>query len=235
MSEVVPFTDNIRDLSNRDGFQFEFRCERCGNGYRSAFQRDVVQTGQTIARGVGRLLGGSLGNLGYAAESLLDRSTNSSGKDRAMRQAVAEIAPRFQQCRGCGSWVCVDVCWNGEVGQCARCSPVVTEELAQLQAEARRRQLRERLDTVDMVGGLPLAQQAQPRCHGCGAQSTGGKFCAELRLTARPDQGLPRVHRGERLLRPLLRRVRLAVRVTPPRSAASPRRAGLAGQPSDSG
>lgn len=179
VSEVVPFTDNIRDLSNRDGFQFEFRCERCGNGYRSAFQRDVVQTGQTIARGVGRLLGGSLGNLGYAAESLLDRSTNSSGKDRAMRQAVAEIAPRFQQCRGCGSWVCVDVCWNGEVGQCARCSPVVTEELAQLQAEARRRQLRERLDTVDMVGGLPLAQQAQPRCHGCGAQSTGGKFCAE--------------------------------------------------------
>src|SRR5690606_28933 len=88
VSEVVPFTDNIRDLSNRDGSQFEFRCERCGNGYRSAFQRDVVQTGQTIARGVGRLLGGSLGNLGYAAESLLDRSTNSSGKDRAMRQAV---------------------------------------------------------------------------------------------------------------------------------------------------
>jgi hypothetical protein len=30
MSEHVPFTDNFSDLSNADGYQFEFRCERCG-------------------------------------------------------------------------------------------------------------------------------------------------------------------------------------------------------------
>ena len=179
MADAVPFTDNINDLSNNDGFQFEFRCERCGNGYRSAFQRDLRSTGQTIARGIGNLLGGRASQVSYAAGQLLDRGTNSAGKDRAMRAAVTEIAGRFHQCRGCGQWVCGDVCWNGAVGQCARCSPVATEELAQLQAEARRMQVRERLVTTDLVGGADLATRAVPRCPGCGAQSNGGKFCQE--------------------------------------------------------
>jgi hypothetical protein len=37
MADIVPFTDNYVDLSNDSGYQFEFRCERCGNGYRSPF------------------------------------------------------------------------------------------------------------------------------------------------------------------------------------------------------
>ena len=179
MTEAVPFTDNIRDLSNNDGYQFEFRCERCGNGYRSAFQRDLRSTGQSIARGIGSLLGGRASQLSYAAGQFLDRGTNSVAKDRAMRQSVEEIAHRFHQCRGCGQWVCGDVCWNDAVGQCARCSPDSTEELAQLQAEARRMQVRERLTTTDLVGNVDLGAQAVPRCPGCGAQTNGGKFCQE--------------------------------------------------------
>jgi len=42
---LIAFTDNFSDLSNQDGYQFEFRCERCGNGHRSPFQRDKVATG----------------------------------------------------------------------------------------------------------------------------------------------------------------------------------------------
>ncbi|WP_243231458.1 hypothetical protein [Microbacterium sp. CIAB417] len=57
MSEHVPFTDNFSDLSNADGYQFEFCCERCGNGYRSAFRRDPRAAGQKIARGLGNLFG----------------------------------------------------------------------------------------------------------------------------------------------------------------------------------
>lgn len=182
MTEAVPFTDNIRDLSNNDGYQFEFRCERCGNGYRSAYQRDLRSAGQSIARGLGNLLGGRASQLGYAAGQMLDRGTNSAAKDRAMRTAVTEIADRFHQCRGCGQWVCGDVCWNDEVGQCARCSPVVAEELAQLQAEARRSQMRERLATTDLVGGVDLGTQSVPRCPGCGAQTNGGRFCPECGL-----------------------------------------------------
>ncbi len=179
MSDLVPFTDNVSDLSNTDGYQFEFRCERCGNGYRSAFRRDPRAAGQKLARGLGNLFGGSLSEITSMADRLLDRATNSPAKDDALRAATAEIGPMFHQCRGCSDWVCDDVCWNDTVGQCVRCSPIVTEELAQLQAEARRRQVQERLETVDLVGRLDLSTQARPRCGSCGAQSTGGKFCGE--------------------------------------------------------
>ncbi|OJU47066.1 MAG: zinc ribbon domain-containing protein [Microbacterium sp. 69-7] len=179
MSDLVPFTDNFNDLSNADGYQFEFRCERCGNGYRSAFRRDPRAAGQKLARGLGNLFGGSLYEISSVADRLLDRGTISPAKDEALRAATAEIAPRFHQCRACSDWGCGDVCWNDAVGQCVRCSPIATEELAQLQAEARRRQMQERLETVDLLGGMDLKTQAQPRCAACGAQSHGGKFCGE--------------------------------------------------------
>ena len=179
MSEAVQFTDNIRDLSNGDGYQFEFACERCGNGYRSAFQRDLREAGQGLVRGLGSLFGGALSNVTNAADQILDRRTNSAAKDKAMRAAVEQIADRFHQCRGCGDWVCGDVCWNEGVGQCARCSPVLSEQLAQLQAEARKTQMIEQLATTNLLGGADLGTQSVVRCPACGAQSGGGKFCQE--------------------------------------------------------
>ncbi|MBC3762308.1 zinc ribbon domain-containing protein [Quadrisphaera oryzae] len=187
MPEHIPFTDNVTDLSNEDGYQFEFRCERCGNGYRSAFRRDFRSTGQKLARGLGGLFSGSLSQVGYMADRLLDRGTNSPAKDDALRAATAEIAPRFHQCRGCGDWMCGDGCWNDQVGQCVRCSPNAVEELAQLQAEARRRQVAERLETIDLVPKVPLARQAQPRCPACGAQAhSGGAFCSDCGTSLAP-------------------------------------------------
>jgi hypothetical protein len=179
MTTHIPFTDNVTDLSNQDGCQFEFRCERCGNGFRSAFRRDPRATGQKLARGLSGLIGGPIAQVGYMADRLLDRGTNSPAKDQALQTATAEIAPRFHQCRGCGDWVCGDGCWNTDVGQCARCSPVIVEQLAQLQAEARRTQMQQRLETVDLVGTMSLAQQAHAACPSCGAQARGGKFCTE--------------------------------------------------------
>jgi hypothetical protein len=38
MAELIEFTGNYNDLSTQQGFQWEFFCERCGNGYRSAFR-----------------------------------------------------------------------------------------------------------------------------------------------------------------------------------------------------
>ncbi len=59
MSEIVPFTDNFSDLSNQQGYQFEFHCERCGNGYRSPFQNNVKEQGRGFLRAANSLLGGS--------------------------------------------------------------------------------------------------------------------------------------------------------------------------------
>lgn len=186
MTTHVPFTDNVTDLSNTDGFQFEFRCERCGNGYRSAFRRDPRAAGQRLARGLGNLFGGALADLSSAADRLLDRGTNSPAKDDALRAATTEIGPLFHQCRGCSDWVCGDACWNAGVGQCVRCSPILAEELAQLQADARRRQLHDRLETVDLTAGVSLDRQSRPRCPSCGAQASGGKFCGECGASLNP-------------------------------------------------
>ena len=44
MSERIEFTRNYSDLSTNQGFQFEFKCDRCGTGYRTRFQGSIVGT-----------------------------------------------------------------------------------------------------------------------------------------------------------------------------------------------
>jgi len=54
MAALIPFTSNYTDVSRYEGYQFEFHCQRCGNGYRSAFRHSV--TGSAVPpREVGRL------------------------------------------------------------------------------------------------------------------------------------------------------------------------------------
>lgn len=181
MSEIVPFTDNVTDLSNADGYQFEFRCERCGNGHRSPFKRDVVASGGKLLRGIGALTSGwgVADRLGYASSEMVDRFTGSAAKDKALKEAVETVRDHFAQCRGCGDWVCRDVCWNTEVGQCLDCSPSVAEELSRAQAAAQVEQLREKTREVDWTKGLDLTTRARVSCPSCSAPVAGGKFCPE--------------------------------------------------------
>jgi len=37
MAGEIAFTSNYRDLSTDNGFQFEFRCGRCADEYRTEF------------------------------------------------------------------------------------------------------------------------------------------------------------------------------------------------------
>lgn len=179
MSTIVPFTDNVRDLSNNAGYQFEFFCERCGNGYRSPFQRDKVATGRGALRVLGSL---SRSNLGYRLDSAsyaLDRMTGSPAKDKALGAAVETVRPHFSQCRGCGNWVCIDVCWNQEIGQCLNCSPSVAEELSRAQAAAQVEQIKEKAREQDWTQDLDVTTRARVRCPSCEASIEGGKFCPE--------------------------------------------------------
>lgn len=177
VAEIVPFTGNYQDLSNEDGYQFEFFCERCGNGYRSPFQADLVGKGGSLLRAAGGLFGGTLGSLGDAADDMLDRGTNSAAKDKALREGVEAVRPHFRQCRGCGNWVCADVCWNDEIGQCVDCSPIVAEELSRAQAAAQVEQIREKVKEVDWTSEVDVTSRAKVACPSCGERVSGGKFC----------------------------------------------------------
>lgn len=180
MGGRVPFADNFRDLSNHNGYQFEFFCERCGNGYRSRFVRDKLETGRGLLRSAGALFGGKLAELSGATEQFpWDRATNSAAKDKALAEATAMVAEEFRQCRGCGDWVCRAVCWKHEVGQCLRCSPGVVEEISRAQAAAQVRQIQEKAETIDWTADLDIARRAVVECPACHTKVDGGKFCPE--------------------------------------------------------
>ncbi|MBN9609591.1 MAG: zinc ribbon domain-containing protein [Actinobacteria bacterium 69-20] len=176
----MAFTDNIRDLSNENGFQFEFVCERCGNGYRSPYVNNLAERGRGLLRGAGSLFGGKLEQLSHASMQLAyDRGTNSKSKDRAMAEAVEAVRDQFKQCRGCGNWVCVPVCWNHDIGQCLVCSPSVAEEISRAQAAAQVEQIHEKVRQTDWTADLDLTTRAKVTCPNCSAKIDGGKFCPE--------------------------------------------------------
>lgn len=50
MPEMIFFTDNYQDRGTREGYQFEFFCKRCGNGYTSSFQHSVTGFGGRMLR-----------------------------------------------------------------------------------------------------------------------------------------------------------------------------------------
>lgn len=180
MSQIVPFTDNFSDLSNLEGYQFEFHCERCGNGYRSPYVKNIKEQGKGFLRAANSLLGGKLNQISNAAETVTyDRGTNSKQKDKALADAVEAVKDQFKQCRGCGNWVCVDVCWNAEVGQCSMCSPFVTEEISRAQAAAQVEQIQTKVREQDWTSDLDLTTRAKVKCPECGAATDGGKFCPE--------------------------------------------------------
>ncbi len=100
MSTPVPYTDNYADHSTEAGYQFEFFCERCGNGYKSGFKASASGIATKGLRTVSGAVG-SLGGLSSGTDSLKDM-TESKAKDKALRAAIEEISPLFQQCHTCG-------------------------------------------------------------------------------------------------------------------------------------
>jgi hypothetical protein len=180
MAAPVPFTGNVMDLSNDNGFQWEFRCNRCGNGFRSPFQQNLASRGKGVLRMAGEWFGGKLETFSRGVEDFNRHgywAEESATKDKAFTAAVEAVRPNFRQCRGCGDWACAQFCWNDDVGQCMRCSPLASEELARAQAEARTHQLRERAHREDLVGTMDVGAPQKLRCDTCGASTGGGKFC----------------------------------------------------------
>jgi hypothetical protein len=180
MPAPVPFTGNVTDLSNENGFQWEFRCNRCGNGFRSPFQQNVASRGRGVLRMAGEWFGGKVETFSRGVEDFNRHGywgEESATKDKAFTQAVETVRPNFRQCRGCGRWSCAQFCWNENIGQCMECSPLAAEEMARAQSDARRHQLRERAYQTDQLGGLDVGQPPKLRCDTCGGSTGGGKFC----------------------------------------------------------
>jgi hypothetical protein len=175
---LTAFTSNYTDRSNTTGYQFEFHCDKCRNGFLSTFQPSKVGIGGGLLRAAGGLFGGKLNQIANATDHLKD-ALRGPAWDAAFRNAVAEGKQKFKQCSRCGKWVCPEHCWNAARGQCEACAPDLHEEAAAAQASAAKDQVWEKARTTDQTAGLDIGRAQTATCPSCGAKSTGGKFCTE--------------------------------------------------------
>lgn len=178
MSTTIEFTGNYQDLSTDRGFQFKFYCEKCGNGYLSSYQASKLGMAAAAIDVANSLFGGVFGRAAAGAYEV-QRAVGGSAHDQALREAVAEIRPRFCQCTRCGNWVCEPVCWNHQAGLCETCAPDLDQERAAAQAEAAREQVHERAREIDWLKKEDVATVRAVSCPSCGAEVGKGKFCPE--------------------------------------------------------
>jgi hypothetical protein len=180
MGTMIGFTDNYQDRSTREGYQFEFFCERCGNGHASTFKHSVTGFGGRLLRMGGDLVGGEWGRraseLGWDSMWMRD-GVRGSAWDKALQSAVEEMRPHFSQCHRCGQWVCDQICWNGDRGVCTGCAPKLDQEIAGMQARAQQDQLRDKIQQVDWTNGVAHSHQVTARCPSCQNDTGGGKYC----------------------------------------------------------
>jgi ribosomal protein L40E len=176
------FTRNYNDHSNDSGFQFEFFCDKCGNGHRSSFARNNVGFAASVLKAAGSLFGGAVAHAGYGADHLKD-ALRGPAWDSAFKNAIEECRPQFRQCTLCGKWVCPEVCWNHERGLCEDCAPNLREHAPAIQAQAAIEQAREKARELDQMQGIdlsrPLAAPGTLQCSKCNATlPSGARFCA---------------------------------------------------------
>jgi hypothetical protein len=184
------FTRNHDDLSTDAGFQFEFFCDCCGNGFKSTFIESTTykasKNTERLGRGasvLGNLFGGQLSELGWAidrgSDLVRDQMSNQSPQwrkeqERAFDEAQAEVKPHFRKCTACQKWACVD-CWNDEEGLCVECAPNESSYVAKARSKAMQRNIDEVADTATVwTGNL---ESRTTTCPKCGKPAGKGKFC----------------------------------------------------------
>jgi hypothetical protein len=182
---LIQFTRNHTDHSTDKGYQFEFFCDRCGNGFMSEFQASAVGIAASALRAAGGFFGGILGSAGSNTYEI-ERAIQGPAHDSAFRSAIEAAKPNFRQCPKCAKWVCQATCWNAKRSLCYACAPDVDTELAAAQAQATVEQIQEKVRQQDLTRGLDLTSEAVASCPACGAHTQGAKFCPECGKPLRP-------------------------------------------------
>ena len=182
---LIQFTRNHSDHSTDRGYQFEFFCDRCRNGFKSDFKASMVGMAGSAVRTVGNLFGGILGNMGHNAYEI-ERAVQGPAHDNAFRAAIEEARPHFRQCPKCSHWVCQATCWNNNRMLCYDCAPDIETELASAQVHAQVDQIRQKVREIDYTRDMDLTSEAAALCPSCGSRTQGAKFCPECGKPLRP-------------------------------------------------
>lgn len=178
------FTRNYSDHSNDTGFQFEFFCDKCGNGHRSSFKHNALGVAASMIKAAGALFGGAAYRAGWGADHVKD-ALRGPAWDSAFKEAVEECRPKFRQCTQCGKWVCPEVCWNEQRGLCEGCAPDLSEQAPMIQAQVAVEQAWEQARKGDQLRGAdlnaaPMRVGNKAECATChSALAPEARFCAQ--------------------------------------------------------
>ena len=180
---LIKFVRNYGDESTGRGFQFEFRCDRCGTGYRTPFQASATGLVSEALDVTSGLLGGVFGKVADVSDHVHSAAWESA-HDKAFVKAVEQAKPHFVQCPRCSQWVCKESCWNSDRGLCKNCAPDVEAEYAAAQVEATIEQGRQAIREAEYVTAKDKARLKKETlvasCPKCGAAlATAAKFCPE--------------------------------------------------------
>lgn len=188
----ISFTSNYDDLSTDTGFQFEFKCSRCGKGFRTAFQPSAVGTLSTALDAASGLLGGIFGSASNVADRVKSAGWQQA-RDKAFENAAAEVKNDFKQCPRCQSWVCIVDCWNTNKGLCKQCAPDLGVEMAAAQASKSVEEVWAHAAMAEedkKLGAENWREGKRANCPSCGKPlaSVDAKFCAECGAAINPDK-----------------------------------------------
>lgn len=173
MAELISFTRNYEDHSNDSGFQFEFFCDRCGDGYRSSFVQSKSGTASSALEMASSLFGGIFGAASSASSRVREAAWGRE-RDDAFKAAINEVKPLFKRCPRCTHYVC-ESCWNEEAGLCMDCAPKMAGELAATRARVGVEQMTEAVEKAKIFSGDISARQTL--CPNCGKPVGSEKFC----------------------------------------------------------
>ncbi len=195
MSDPMQFTRNYSDHSTQNGFQFEFHCDRCGNGFRTQFEPFMLGNVSGVLDTASSLLGGIFGQASNVSNRMTE-AQRERARETAYLKAVDQIKPHFKQCPRCSSWVCIKTCWNDRRGLCKNCAPDLAVEMSAMQSQkgiekAYENAAADAEETAQATGdwsqtkvascpscGVPLAKDVK-FCPECGAKINVAKHCTE--------------------------------------------------------
>jgi hypothetical protein len=174
MAGFTPFTNNYSDLSDENGYQFEFRCDICGSGYRSEFKRSSLGTASSLLSGASSVLGGMFGSASNAANQVKNVADRGA-RDKALEEAANEIMPLFTRCPRNSLWV-DETCWNEARGLCISCAPKLASEMEAERASVEISQMRQAMQQETVFSGDTAARTTV--CANCGKPVGSERFCS---------------------------------------------------------
>ncbi len=182
MGNPIEFTSNYSDLSTQHGFQFEFNCDRCGNGFRTTFKPFALGAVNGALDTASNLLGGLFGSAADVS-SRVTEARRERDREEALIEAINQIKPSFRQCPRCSAWVCVKSCWNNKRGLCKGCAPDLGVEMSAAQSARSVEEVWAHAAMAEEDKKLAEGnwqETIRASCPDCGASlATNAKFCPE--------------------------------------------------------